>query len=227
MTSLPAVRRFIASSLALLLVACGGSGETTTTADAADALPPVVVDAWLTALASGDEAAAHGYVEPDGLAVMIGVENQWTVGETAALLESGLGAEVRRTYWSSFASGFSDFAGGSLDDVSVGRHREFTVDTVSFAEVMVTAAGVETPVITRRLDTGPWQVDLVATVGPAFTSLLRDFVTDVGDDDPTRVITAYEEVVLPGLRAASQLDSADRGLAAELARLDAVLREVS
>jgi hypothetical protein len=189
--------------------------------------PSVVVDRWLDALVTGDYAAANAVVEPVGAAVILGVENNWTMVETAALADTGLQGDVLTSYWSSFRESFGSFSDQALEALTVGRSTEVTVDDVSYAAVVVTASSSESVVMTRRRSDGAWEIDMVGTVGPAFVTLLRERAALLEEDPASqRLLEAYRTVIVPSLRASAQVDASNRSLAAELARLEAVLREV-
>lgn len=188
----------------------------------------MVVDRWLDALVTRDFVAANAVVEPIGAAVILAVENNWTMVETAALADTGLQGDVLESYWSSFAEGFGALSGQSLDELTVGRSVEVDVDEVTYAAVTVSTPSAESVVMARRRSDGAWEVDMVGTVGPAFVTLLRERAALIEDDTASeRLLEAYRTVIVPSLRASAQIDSSNRSLAAELARLEAVLREVA
>jgi hypothetical protein len=224
------VPRFLlaAASLVFIVSSCGGSAATTTVTAPEAEFPSVVVDRWLDALVAGDFAAANAVVEPVGAAVILAVENNWTMIETAALADTGLQGDLLESYWSSFRQSFGSLSSQRLDELTVGRSTEVTVDEVAYAAVAVSTPSAETVVMTRRRSNGTWEIDMVGTIGPAFVTLLRERAALIEDDAASeRLLEAYRTVIVPSLRASAQIDSSNRSLAAELARLEAVLREVA
>ena len=76
-------------------------------------------------------------------------------------------------------------------------------------------------VIARRHEDGRWRIDMVATFGPALVRSLRTTL-DAATTDPNGVVvrSGYARSVLPGLRAAIELNREDTLLRSELAAME-------
>ena len=186
----------LVAAFAVALTACSTSDSSVI--DTA----PVVVEDWLVSVDGSEFEAATARTYEPSMAIVIAVENDLTVAETAALLSDGIPASVSAAYWTSFQDGFDAFAGYPLSDLSVGGAEEIFTEGVQFAAVGVTDPGDSDGTIFTR-DDRDRQVDLVATLAPGFVDpLIRTYETlpDGADGDVVR--TAYEDTVVPAMWAA-------------------------
>lgn len=191
--------------MALVLLA-GCSGDTTeTTVPGNDLDPAEVVTRWLDALAGPDVDALTPLIEPVGLAVMAGVENNLRSDELVGLLRSGLGEDLATDYWTSFRNDFEAIHGESLTAVSVGD----PIPIPSIDDHVAVAISTDTSegqVVLRRAGAG-WQIDFVATIGPALVGPLGEYVASAMTGDyASEIAAACTTAVVPGLEAAAALD---------------------
>ena len=195
--------------VALLAAAC--SGETEEPVVTATAAPGAVVAQWLDAVVAGDTDALATLVEPDGLAVLAGVENNVSSDELVALLNGGFEGDLAAGYWTAFRDDFAAIRGGSLESLTVGD--ESPIEGISnYLAVAIAMDETVGRVIVRRSDTG-WRVDLVATVGPALVRPLGDYLLGALNGDNAVVIAdAYRSAIVPGLDAAIALDESNSDL---------------
>jgi hypothetical protein len=208
--------------LALLpSVLVGGCGGDDTTGTEVAPTPIAAVADWLGAVADGDLATIDSLVDPLDLALIAGAENAFTLEQLAAVSESGLPDATRQAYWDSFAEGFADVLGAPIDEVSITSAEEFTSDGGSFAAVTLAVGDATTEVITRLVD-GMWQVDLVATAGPALAVPIRRMVAELGATADEAVAGAYAQGAVRSLRAA-HTRSPDRNLELELEAIEALI----
>lgn len=216
----------IVTVLFLIATACGGGDS------AADSnlptFPPVVVNDWLIGVADGDAEAVTAAVYQESLTLVIAVENSLDAPQIATMLEDGLDPAFAASYWQSFRNEFAQFSGGSLDTLEVGRYEILAVDDIAFAAVDVSGQEDQVEVMTRSDDSVGWQVDMLATVGPAFAAQLRRLAEELpagaaGD----RVRLALRESALPALRAAAARDPGNRVLTADIERLQVILDQAA
>ncbi len=218
------MRRFwtILTAVTLVLGACGGDqvdDEVTTTALAA--FPTAAVRDWLDAVSSGDLGDIAAAVEETSAAILISIENGYSVEELAGLLDGGLPEGVATSYWATFADAFAEFRGLEPSSLVVGDFRALEAESGEYAAVEVVSADATSEVITRRDETGRWQVDMVATFGPALVRRLRTTLDAAGDDPAGAAVRAgYSRVVIPGLTAAMELHADDTLLRSELAAME-------
>jgi hypothetical protein len=160
--------------------------------------------AWFEAVGDGDAAAAARAVDDDSLAVILSIENDLDDDTTAAYLDGGVPIDVQAAYWRSFGAGFSEFAAKPISSLTVGESATLEAEGVTFATVPVSGGpSSESLVFTRMRDDGTWQVDMVATLGDGFSSLLADAYDDLGAGEAaTTIRSAYVETVGPALWAA-------------------------
>ena len=186
--------------LALVAAACSsGSDE-----PSGHANPERAVVAWFEAIDAGDAEAATGSVHADSLAVILSIENDLDEATTAQYLEDGVPEGVQAAYWSSFAQGFAEFASRPISSLTVGQSTTFTAEGAEFARVPISGGpSADSVVFTRMQDDGSWEVDLIATLGDGFGTLLADMFQDLSEsEDADRIRVAYLEVVAPGVWAA-------------------------
>jgi hypothetical protein len=184
----------------LLVAACGSSEPE----PAAFESPERAVVAWFDAVDAGDATAAARAVDDDSLAVILSIENDLDEGTTAAYLDNGVPIGVQQAYWQSFGVGFTEFASKPISSLTVGESATFEAEGVTFAAVPVSGGpSSESLVFTRLRDDGTWEVDMVATLGDGFSSLLADAYDDLGSGEAaTTIRSAYVETVAPALWAA-------------------------
>ena len=222
------MRRPVSASLLIVLLAtaCGGGESDADTT--LPTFPPVVVNDWLSGVAVGDAAAIGAAVYQESLTLVIAVENGLDASQIATMLDDGLDPALAASYWQSFRDEFSQFSGGSLDTLEVGRYEILAVDDIAFAAVEVRGQEDQVEVMTRSNDSVGWQVDMLATVGPAFAAQLRRLAEQLpagaaGD----RVREALRVSALPALRAASARDPGNRVLTADIGRLQEILDQAA
>lgn len=179
---------------------------------AATATPQAVVGEWLDAVAVVDDAVLGVTVEPIGLAVLAGVENELRSDGMAALLDAGLQGELSTEYWRSFRDDFRAIRGVPVDALVVGEERAEDLGP-DYAAVIVSGAGADGAVILRRSAELGWQVDMIGTLGPALVQSLGDYLDSaLGGAQADVIADAYESTVLPGLDAAITLDPSNADL---------------
>lgn len=192
--------------LAVVLVSACSSPSAEPLATVVTDDPVKVASSWLDAVDAVDLETLDLTVEPVGLVVLAGVENGLRSDEVVALLDAGFDDELAAGYWRSFRGDFEAIRGVSLGDLLVGsedatsRQSGFTAVDVS-GETGIGRIGL------RRNDVGVWQVDMVATVGPALIGPLGAYLDSalVGDNAEA-IIAAFRTGVLPGLEFAVALD---------------------
>jgi hypothetical protein len=208
--------------LAIALVAgsgCGGEAPFASTT-VGPQFPSVAVDAWLEALADRDFDTAAALVEPVGSSIVLAVENGLGDEPLAEMLESGWSQDLTVSFWSSFTEEFPLFAGFDLGDIAVGRHSPLSDAPGEYAVVEIGSGPDLGWVITRRTSSGAWQVDLLATLGGAFVSLVFDRVDGIGEGAAADLITrAIRTSALESLDAAAAAYPDDIRLETEIARI--------
>jgi hypothetical protein len=222
------MRRPVSAFFAILLVATACGGGDSDADSTLPSFPPVVVNDWLVAVAEGDADAMTATVYQESLTLVIAIENGLDAPQTATMLEDGLDPAYAVSYWQSFRDEFAQFSGGSLEMLEVGRYEILAVDDIAFASVEVGGAEERTEMMTRSDDALGWQVDMLATVGPAFAAQLRRLAEELpagpaGD----RVRAALRASALPALRAAATRDPGNRILTADIERLQVILDQAA
>lgn len=208
--TLRSVRTLTLAILIVLVAACSGDAD-----DPASPLssvtPTEVTSQWLEAVADGSSEALASLVEPVGLAVLAGVENSVSSAELAGLLEGGFDGELAAGYWSTFRGDFSAIRGGSLQSLTVGE--ESTIPGIDgYTTVAVSFEDAIGQVVLRQTDSS-WQVDMVATVGPALIGPLGDYLESaMGGAHAAAIAAAYTSAVIPALDAAIALDGSNADL---------------
>lgn len=166
--------------------------------------PERAVVSWFEAIDAGDAASATASVHDGSLAVILSIENDSDEETTAGYLEDGVPADVQFAYWTSFSEGFTEFASRPISSLTVGQSETFTAEGTEFAKVPISGGpSAGSVVYTRMQEDGSWEVDLIATLGDGFATLLADTyqgLTETEDGDRIRV--AYVDVVAPGIWAA-------------------------
>ncbi len=188
-------------AFALAMTACS-SGATDTTSPHTTAEGAVV--SWIEAVDAGATEEASVSVHPETLALIYAIENDVSEGDLADYLSHGVPLDVQSSYWESFKTGFSDFADAPLSTLSVGAAEEYVSEGQTFASVPVAnGTGGSSVIIVRQRPDMTWEVDLVATLGDGFTTLLLDRFEMLGDGPSAdRIRIAYVEVVEPAMWAA-------------------------
>jgi hypothetical protein len=197
--------RFLLIALILVVGGCdSGASPETTSSGQTD--PGGVVEQWLEAVDAGDVAHLETLVEPVGLAVIAGAENQVRSAEMASLIESGVTGQLARGYWQSFRDDFEAFRNIEIDTITVGEERSVASSSEHVA-VEVSTPEQTALVLVRMNEQVGWQVDMVATIGPGFASQLRTYLESALDGEQAEPIAdAYQLAVVPGLDAAIALD---------------------
>jgi hypothetical protein len=202
----------------LLAVVAGGCGDEATSETEVPATPIAAVADWLGAVANEDVATIDRLVDPVDLALLAGAENAFTHEQLAAVAATGLPEATRSSYWSSFAEGFEDVLGMPLDEVTITGAEEFTSEGERYAAVTVGVGDATTEVITHLVD-GAWQVDMVASAGPALAVPIRRLVTDLAASEDEATARTYAQAAVSSLSAAHAW-SADRSLELELEAIE-------
>jgi hypothetical protein len=191
--------------LILLVAACDGGEPPESLVD--EELAPVdVVQQWLAAVDEVDVEQLEVLVEPVGLAVLAGVENQTRSIELAGLVESGIAGRLADSYWRSFRDDFETLRGIDFGAITVG---EQLTTRQSSDHVAVEIMGPEQSAVVslRNSEPGGWQVDMVATVGAGLAGPLRQYLESALEGDYSESIAdAYRSAVVPGLDAAIALN---------------------
>lgn len=196
--------------IALIATSCSGGTEEPV-AISEDIAASLVVTQWLEAVVAGDIEALAGLVEPVGLAVLAGVENNVSSNELVGLLNGGFEGDLAAGYWATFRDDFAAIRGGPLDGLTVGEETPIA-ETPDYLSVAVAMDDTTGHVIVRRSETG-WKVDLVATAGPALVRPLGDYLLGaLAGDNATEIANAYRTAVVPGLDAAIALDESNSDL---------------
>lgn len=192
--------------LTAALVAAAGCSTAEPAPPPVTVAPTAVVDDWLAAVAGSDVEALEELVEPIGIAVLAGVENQVRSDEMVALVEVGLQGDLSRGYWQSFRDDVMAIRGVSIDEISVDG--ELTEDLGSgFAGVEVSGADANGVVFVKRSNELGWQVDMIATVGSRLVGPLTDYLESaLAGANADAIAEAYRVAVVPGLDAAIALD---------------------
>jgi hypothetical protein len=166
--------------------------------------PERAVVAWFEAIDAGDAESATEAVQEESLAVILSIENDLDETTTARYLDEGVPSPVQTAYWTSFAEGFVDFAARPISSLTVGESTTFTAEGAEFARVPISGGpSTDSVVFARMQPDGSWEVDLIATLGDGFGTLLADTYQDLSaSEDADRIRTAYQDVVAPGLWAA-------------------------
>lgn len=201
----PAGVRPLLLCLILLMAACG-DGEPPEPLPDGDMAPVDVVEQWLEAVAEIDVERLEVLVEPVGLAVLAGVENQARSVELVGLVESGVAGPLADGYWRSFRDDFEALRGIGFDAITVGEQLT-TSQGPEHVAVEIVIPDQSATVSLRNSESGGWQVDMVATVGAGLAGQLREYLESALDGDYSESIAdAYRFAVMPGLDAAIALD---------------------
>ena len=187
---------------AFALVAAGCSSSTSEIAQ--HATPEGAVVSWFNAVDGGDVERASAAIQPESLALILGIENGISTEDLAAYLSHGVPLELQRSYWQSFSDGFTEFANKPISSLTVGQAEQFVSEGETFASVPVTSGPTTSSVvIVRQRRNGSWEVDMVASLGDGFSKLLLDRYEELGSGEAQdRIRIAYAEVVEPSLWAA-------------------------
>jgi hypothetical protein len=199
--------RFVLNkALPLLLLAAVSVAacSSTSSAPVGHENPERAVVAWFDAVDAGDAVTASGAINPESLALILGIENDLDADVLAEYLDDGVPLDVQAAYWSSFSAGFTEFSNRPISTLTVGESEAFSSEDVEFASVPIRGgAGNESVVITRKTSNGTWQVDLVASLGDGFTRLLAtEYDSLPASASGERIRLSYELVVVPSLWAA-------------------------
>lgn len=166
--------------------------------------PERAVVAWFEAVDAGDAAVATQSVHDGSLAVILSIENDIDEVTTAAYLNDGVPMDVQTAYWASFAKGFAEFASRPMSTLTVGQSEIFTAGGNEFARVPISGGpSAESVVYTRMREDGSWEVDLIATLGDGFGTLLASTFQGLTEtEEADRIRVAYVDIVAPGVWAA-------------------------
>ena len=183
----------------LLLAACS-DGEPLETVPVEQPDPAEVVEQWLQAIDEVDVAALETLVEPVGLAVVAGVENQVRSDEMAGLIETGVTGGLARGYWQSFRDSFEAFRNIDIGSIVVGDERPVASNPDHVAVTISTPEQGSLVVLRTNYPAG-WRVDMVATIGPGLASQLRTYLESALDGGFSEVIAdAYRVAIVPSTR---------------------------
>ena len=189
-----------AALCSVVLAACGGdSGE-----PSGHENPERAVVSWFESIDDGDAPAATASVHDGSLALILAIENDLDTATTAAYLVDGIPIDVERSYWDSFADGFTEFASRPISSLTVGESEIFAAEGTTYARVPISSGPASQSVVfTRQGEDGSWEVDVVATLADGFSSLLADLYIRLGSgDDADTIRAAYGDVVVPAMWAA-------------------------
>jgi len=196
------VLRYVVFALALSLVAAACS--TSEPAPVGLDTPERAVVSWFKAIDSGDVEAASASIDQNSLALILGIENSLPIESTVAYLTEGVPVEVQESYWESFAEGFREFASRPISTLTVGQANIFESEGEQFGVVPISGGPASGSVVISRMRAdGSWEVDMVATLGDGFVTLLQSAFEGLpqGEDGDT-VRLAYVNTVVPGMWAA-------------------------
>lgn len=186
--------------VALVVAACSSDSSEPSGHDN----PERAVVSWFEAIDAGDADVATASVHDGSLAVILSIENDYDEETTAAYLQEGVPADVQAAYWRSFAEGFTEFAARPISSLTVGQSEAFSAEGAEFARVPISGGpSAGSVVYTRMQDDGSWEVDLIATLGDGFATLLADTYQNLSETEPgDQIRVAYVDVVAPGMWAA-------------------------
>ncbi|GMQ98764.1 MAG: hypothetical protein BMS9Abin17_1292 [Acidimicrobiia bacterium] len=189
-----------AISVSLVAAACSSSEPAPVGHDT----PERAVVSWFEAIDSGDVEAASASIDHTSLALILGIENSLPIESTVAYLAGGVPVEVQASYWESFAEGFREFASRPISTLTVGQANVFESEGEQFAVVPISGGPAsDSVVISRMRADGSWEVDMVATLGDGFVTLLQSAFEGLPrGEDGDAVRTAYAETVVPSMWAA-------------------------
>ena len=193
--------RLCVLTLLAVLASCTTQGSPTTT-DTTPTDPVAVTADWLNAVANVEVETLAAIVEPTGLAVLAGVENQVRSDEMVGLLEQGLTDALATGYWQSFRDDFASIRGSSIGELTAGASQPIP-GFANFTEVAISGPTGAAHVILRRSETAGWQVDMLATVGPSLADPIADYLASALEgENAVPVGEAYRSAVIPALDAA-------------------------
>ena len=213
------MRRLLFPALAACVVAVSACGTGSPTVSTFERIPTAVAFDWLNAVSAAEGDSIAAVVEPHGLVIVAAAENNYSMEQTASLLQSGFTEGLAANYWQSVREEFSGFAGVPFRDLEVGVYEEFDSGAERYAVVTLRSPGGDGSLVTSSGADG-WKVDMAATVGPAFAAQIRTIAEGLDDTASSALIAqALREAVLPGLAAAAVLDPDNGDLAREIERI--------
>lgn len=202
-----AVRLLILGFLVLLAACSDGEPEETISLELPE--PVEVVEQWLQAVDEVDVPRLETLVDPIGLAVLAGVENQVRSVEMVGLIDSGVTGQLAQGYWQSFRDDFEAFRNIDIGSILVGEERPVASNPDHVA-IEVSTEEQTALVVLRTNNPVGWQIDMIATIGPSLASQLRTYLESALEGEYAEAIAgAYRSAVVPGLDAASALDPED------------------
>ncbi len=187
-------------SMSLVVAACSSGDAEPTGHDT----PERAVVTWFEAIDAGDAEAASAAIHGNSLALILGAENDLPVESTVAYLTDGVPVAVQQGYWESFADGFTEFASRPISTLTVGQASIFESEGEQFAAVPISGGpAADSVVISRMQPDGSWEVDMVASLGDGFVTLLQSSFEELPSDDNGAIVRlAFVETVVPSLWAA-------------------------
>jgi len=190
----------LAVSVSLVAAACSSSEPAPVGHDT----PERAVVSWFEAIDSGDIEAASASIDHDSLALILGIENSLPIESTVAYLTEGVPVDVQSSYWESFADGFREFASRPISTLTVGQANIFESEGEQFAVVPISGGSASGSVVIARLrGDGSWEVDMVATLGDGFVTLLQSAFDGLPQgEEGDAVRAAYADTVVPSMWAA-------------------------
>ena len=159
----------------MLVVAACSNGEPSEPSQTTSASPAEVVAQWLDSVAAVDPDRLETVVEPVGLAVLAGVENQVRSDEFVALLDAGLAGEMSAAYWRSFRDDFESIRGFEVGEITVGQELPDSLGPDHVA-VQISVGEQDSVVLLRKSPEAGWLVDMIATLGSGVVVPLRQYL---------------------------------------------------
>ena len=166
-------------------VLAGGCGGDEPSASDAPVTPVAAVADWLGAVAAATSRPSTGWSTRSTWRCWPAPRTPSHWSRWPGSSSDGLPEATRKSYWESFADGFADVLGASVDQVSITDAENFSSNGERYSAVTVGVDGATTEVITHLVD-GVWQVDLVATSGPALAVQIRRLLADLAATGDSR-----------------------------------------
>jgi hypothetical protein len=188
--------------LTAMTAACSGDTAATTTGPPDATTPTGAVTAWVAAVEAGDVGRLTQLVEPVGMTLVAGIENNLDVAVLARLLAAGMPDDLLATYWTSFRDEFVTFAGSDLGELQIRAGTSSTGDALAAVD-LVGDDGVTTVMV--RIDGGLSRIDMVATLAPALAGRFGSYLAaTLGSSEAPVVAEAYHVAVVPALEAIAE-----------------------
>lgn len=188
------------------LASCSGDAATTTTGPS-PSVPEAVVAAWVGAIEAGDATQLEALVEPVGMTLVAGIENDLQPAELAELLNGGIPAELAAQYWESYRDEFRNFTGVTLADLHVAGATQLSSGDLVAVELAGDDGSISVMV---RTDGDRPQIDMAATLAAPLARRFGSYLGSILDTPESVTIgSAYRSTIVPALEAlVAQNDSA-------------------